>query len=472
MYNYASPAALFWDENYHIASAQKYLHQVHFMEPHPPLGKLMIALGEKILSPNEKTDQFLDTDYGREIPRGYSFAGYRLLPTLFAWLSAPLLFLIFFAILKNNIVSLLLSFLYIFDNALIVHQRSAMLESTLHFFMLCMILCWLYIIQEKPGSKRYIWHLIGCGASFGAVLTTKANGLILILLWPAVLFTLWPNWKQALKSSVYFGISTLVVFCGVWYTHFALATEVRSALPDKGYYKASPAYQTYLNEKTTKNIFHFPVMLADSLAFLPHYAAGVPSLNLCKPDENGSPWFYWPVGGRSINYRWETMGTAYKYLYLQSNPAVWFLGLIAVITSIGLLLSACFLPLKKQLKHPVLLLTFTGIYVSYMLTMARIDRVMYLYHYFIPLLCSFILLALVLDEIQIFWRWQLAAAHKTIMALCCSIAIFSSYQYYRPLSYYEPITDAAVNAKALLPVWDLRCARCAQDRYLHPNLCQ
>jgi dolichyl-phosphate-mannose--protein O-mannosyl transferase len=41
---YHQPAALFWDENYHIPSAQKYLDGVMYMEPHPPLGKLLIAL--------------------------------------------------------------------------------------------------------------------------------------------------------------------------------------------------------------------------------------------------------------------------------------------------------------------------------------------------------------------------------------------------------------------------------------------
>jgi len=42
--NYDYPPSVFWDENYHIASAQKYLTGVMFMEAHPPLGKLFVAL--------------------------------------------------------------------------------------------------------------------------------------------------------------------------------------------------------------------------------------------------------------------------------------------------------------------------------------------------------------------------------------------------------------------------------------------
>src|SRR3990167_10297179 len=82
--NYQYPSNLFWDENYHIASAQKYLNGVFFMEPHPPLGKLFIALGEKILNRNELDNQFITTDYAQNPPAGFSFTSYRLLPVLFA----------------------------------------------------------------------------------------------------------------------------------------------------------------------------------------------------------------------------------------------------------------------------------------------------------------------------------------------------------------------------------------------------
>src|SRR5436190_22736952 len=75
--NYWYPPALFWDENYHIASAYKYLHQVMFMEPHPPLGKFLIALGEYLFHPNTTINatSFLTTDYIGSIPVGFSFVG-------------------------------------------------------------------------------------------------------------------------------------------------------------------------------------------------------------------------------------------------------------------------------------------------------------------------------------------------------------------------------------------------------------
>jgi dolichyl-phosphate-mannose--protein O-mannosyl transferase len=144
-HRYWNPPNVFWDENYHIASAQKYLHNVYFMEQHPPLGKLLVALGEKIFHPNLQTDQFLGTDYGNNFD-GFSFVGYRFFSALLSWWTAPLLFLIFLTLLRNPLHSALLSFLYIFDNAMIVHMRGAMLEGPLIFFCALTILFFLLFL--------------------------------------------------------------------------------------------------------------------------------------------------------------------------------------------------------------------------------------------------------------------------------------------------------------------------------------
>src|SRR3989344_5174926 len=58
-HGYTQPPYVYWDENYHIASAQKYLNNVYFMEQHPPLGKLLIAAGEKLIDANPIDNQFV-----------------------------------------------------------------------------------------------------------------------------------------------------------------------------------------------------------------------------------------------------------------------------------------------------------------------------------------------------------------------------------------------------------------------------
>jgi len=467
VFNYQNPAALYWDENYHIASAQKYLNGVYFMEPHPPLGKLFIALGEIVLNPNPVDNQFIGTDYAQNPPDGFSFAGYRLFPALFAWWTAIPLFFIFLILTRRATWALLFDFLYLFDNALIVHNRSAMLESTMLFFASLLILSFLLLLEWKDSKRGFFWMSVLFGFAFACLMTTKAFGLIMVMLLPFIAWKLWPQFGKMVRFVLAAGISFTVFFCGIWYIHFAVGTTVNPSLPDNGYYQASPEYKTILDEKGTRNLLNFPTMLDDSLAFVTHYERGVPRLNMCKTDENGSPWFLWPIGARSISYRWETPdGSAYKYLYLQSNPVIWLTAFAGILLGLMIVFSSVLLPTPQRPKNMFLLLAFGTLYVCYMIAVSSIDRVMYLYHYFLPLTFSFFILALVFDEITQIWNWRLTDSRKTALLLAFSCCAFLSFQFYRPLSFYTPISDDAFKMRSIIDLWDLKCVRCQSNNPL------
>jgi dolichyl-phosphate-mannose--protein O-mannosyl transferase len=459
--NYAYPSELFWDENYHLASAQKYLNGIYFMEPHPPLGKLMIALGEKLLQTNEENNQFLDSDYSNKKPDVFSFGGYRLFPTLLAWLAAPLLYLTFLIITKNPQYATVFSFLYVFDNALIVHSRGAMLDSTLVFFCVLTILAFFLLLEYHKRPKAFIASSLLFGAAFGAVMTTKETGLILALFIPALMWKLWPDTSAIGKFLTLGLVSFLLTFCGVWYIHFALGSTVNPKLPDDGYYQASPAYKQILDEGRNRSLLSFPTMLRDSILFMGHYARGVPRLDMCKEDENGSPFFYWPLGARSISYRWETPdGHEYRYLYLQVNPVVWWVSFAAVLVGAALLLASVLLPLKESLHYRFPLTVFILMYACYMLAIARLTRVMYLYHYFPPLLLSFIIVALVSLELKSIGKWHFTEQGRRLSLLAFGLLIFIAFQFYRPLTYYQPLTDEQFKRRAIFPPWELKCVNC------------
>ncbi len=462
VHNFWNPAALFWDENYHIASAQKYINGVYFMEPHPPLGKLMIAAGEVLLDRNPLDNQFIGTDYATNPPEKFSFLGYRFFPVMLAWLTVPLLFGVFYIITKNTLWSVLLSFLYVFDNALIVHSRSAMLESTMVFFSVLTILGFLLLRENKDNPKKLRNASILFGASFAAALATKAFALLFVMLIPFALYFLWPNLKKCWKFLWIGALSFAIVYCGIWQIHFSRGTRIEPSLPDAGYYQASPEYKEILAQGETSSPFSFPTMLRDSLKFVSHYQKGVPRLDLAKPDENGSPWYLWPIGARTINYRWETPdGNAYRYLYLQSNPVVWGLGFLGVILSFSLLAGSVFNGIK--LKQPFLLVTFFTLYVCYMAAVSRIDRVMYLYHYFLPLIFSFILFGLAFVEIQQFANRKITDERKTNVLLALGVLMFFAFQFFRAFTYYELIGDKAFARRQWLRTWELRCVHCTQD---------
>ena len=460
---YEQPNNFFWDENYHITSAQKYLHGVFFMELHPPLGKLLLALGEKIIDANPADDQFIDTNYGQSsgLPKNFSFAGYRLFPALLAWLSAGLIFSIFLLITENRLLSLFLSAWYVFDNAMIVHSRGAMLEGIQIFFFLSLILIFLLLLAWKEESKKFTIGSLLFGLVFGCLLAIKINSLIAILLVPALLIGLRFKLPRVLSFLISFVIGTCLTFFSCWYLHFAIGKEVRPKLDNKGYFQASSEYQEILRQGKSSDLSSFPTMLRDTFYHFIEYNIGVPQLNLCKPGENGSPAFLWPLGGRSINYRWEKSGhDKYRYLYLQSNPFGWFTTFGAVLLGAGLLICPLLLPTSARLKKPLLLATFLAMYFGYMLVVVRVTRVLYLYHYFIPLVLGFCILALVALEVSKIGSWELTPVKKNSLFGVLGLGVLGSFLWYSPLTYYQPITVADIGEKAVLGLWDLRCPDC------------
>lgn len=462
MYRYDYPPNPFWDEPYHIASAQKYLNGVFLMEQHPPLGKLLIALGEKIVHANPKNDQFLATDYA-SIPDGFSFAGYRLFPSLLAWLTAPVLFFIFFFITTSGPLAALLSFLYIFDNAEIVHSRGAMIDAPLTFFGMLCVLAFLHLQRKDTSTslKKHVTLSAMLGICFGLAITTKVVALIFILLFPLVVWRLIPDWRKVVLFATVSALGFLVAFVSVWQTHFTLGKRIDPKGNNGGYYQASESYKSILKNGTSGHLTSFPAMITDSLKYVAFYNKGVPRLDLCKTDENGSPFYLWPFGGRTINYRWVQEGEGvYRYLYLQSNPIGWGLGLLGVIFAIILMCGPVLFSVKEKLHQPFLLFSFLALYVGYMGAISHIGRVMYLYHYFLPLLFSFILFSLVLMNIQKIGSYVLSEDRRIIAMTILGFLIFGAFQFYRPLSFYEPISDASFKMRAVAPIWELTCVRC------------
>ncbi|HCI04360.1 TPA: phospholipid carrier-dependent glycosyltransferase [Patescibacteria group bacterium] len=452
--NYDYPPAVFWDENYHIASAQKYLTGVMFMETHPPLGKLVIALGEYLIHPNDAINksEFTKTDYIKDFPAGYSFAGVRFFSALFAWLSAIVFFYIFYFISKNPHTSLIFSSFYIFENALITHSRAAMLEGSHLFFILLAILYFVYLVQ-KPSRKTLLNYLI-LGILVGLTISIKATGAITVFLFPFLF--VW-DWKYQgltliLRKGLFFAVGSITIFSLVWYIHFSLGKTVA----DDKFYKASEEYKEIMTKGLTSDPKYFPTMLKDNFAYMANYNKGVPKLDVCKPDENGSYPLAWLVGDKSINYRWEKSGDGVRYMYLQVNPITWFLSLAGIILSLILIIGRVVFktPIKnKNLFY--LITTFATLYVIYMAIMLHIERVMYLYHYFIPLIFSFVLAFLIFNYI---FEGKIANKSKKlyISLIIMVVIIAGTYKFFSPLSYYQPLTTEQFEKRIWFDFWKLK----------------
>ena len=466
--NYDYPPSVFWDENYHIASAQKYLTGVMFMETHPPLGKLFVALGEYLIHPNDniaksELHKFTQTDYIKDFPAGYSFAGMRFFSALFAWLSAIVFFYILYFISKNPHTSLLFSSLYIFENALITHSRAAMLEGSHLFFILLAILYFVYLVQKL--SKKTLLNYFVLGILVGFAVSIKATGAITAFLFPFLFFldykyqgstliskTVLDVSKKMIIKGLFFAAGSAAIFSLIWYVHFSLGKFAA----DGKFYKASEEYKEIMAKGLASDPKYFPTMLKDNLAYMANYNNGVPKLDVCKPDENGSYPLAWLVGDKSINYRWEKSGDGVRYMYLQANPITWFLGLAGIILSLILIIGR--IVFKNPVKNKNLfyfITTFAALYVIYMAIMLRIERVMYLYYYFIPLLFSFILAFLVFN--YIFEEKIAAKSKKLYIGLIIMVVIIAgTYKFFSPLSYYQPLTTEQFEKRIWFDFWKLK----------------
>jgi hypothetical protein len=467
--DYSQPADLFWDENYHVASAQKYLHGVFFMEPHPPLGKLLIAAGELLLDTNSNDSVFVDTEQGREPPSDFSFTGYRFFPVVCSCLAAMLFYVLLAQLTGSPYVALIFALCFVLDNALVVHLRGAMLEGIQLFFILGTLVGVASIYQRGGGRRGRLLVALLSGISFGAALSTKLTSLII-----APAFLLYVPALGATTKRLYLTLATSVVgaavtYLVIWQVHFALGQRIEPALANEGFFQSSEITKKIVQEGEVGKLSSYPQLLVDNVAFFPHYERGVAGLNMCGTAENGSTPWLWPLGARSISYRWDRTDDQVSYLYLQINPVVWMAGLAGLVIAASFWLS-WFLG-KAQFSRDWILTTglFLSMWFGYMGVMVSLDRVMYLYHYFIPLLCSLILAALVVCELKGSWfsaRWLRAVLGGVFIA-----AVFTSFRYFSPLTYATPLTNEELARLSWFRLWDLHCPDCELSNPIARPLC-
>ncbi len=448
--HYEEPPAFFWDENYHVASAQKYLNGVFFMEPHPPLGKLIVAAGEWLVAPNDLTTQLLDLDYAAETPDGLSLAGFRFFPALLAWLTAGLLYLLFVEVTGRAWLSTFLTAPYIFDNAIIVHSRGAMLEGPQLFFLLLGVYAFVRILRQK-GSAALIQFLF-LGVAVGLSASVKLNSLIIV---PTILLAAWRQHELRERATALAvgGIASALVFCAVWQLHFSLGKNVRPVLRNDGFYQASAPFREALSRGEAPPFF---VAIRDSMRFTADYTAKVPRLDLCKEGENGSHPLMWPLGGAAINYRWEKEGGEVRYQYLQSNPAGWLLALGAVLFLTACLIGSIF---RISSRIPFEAEVLVTLYWIYFATVLNAGRVLYLYHYFIPLLFAYLLIPHAVSRLLAEPEIQMSP-RPLFAVVSAAAAIFGCYLFFAPFTYALPLTNEEFMRRSWFSIWRLQCIGC------------
>ena len=458
------PQQPIWDETYYIPAVQKYIDGTFFMESHPPVGKLFMTLGEVVINPNTQysnlnpiaklclANTYIDFD-GRQtsvldyrkqyplavdttnlnssnninennkLPTGYSFCGVRAVPTLFTILIPLLLYILLLIMTDNKYLSLFGSLLVIFENAILVHYRAAMLDSIQMVFIILSLIFFARIIKSKSIAFNSNWVLMS--VAIALAIGVKHNALLLLIL-PLLLLINSINIKNVFKLAVSFGI-ILCIYTTIFMIHIDYGRNyVVNSQDNMGYYNANDSTKDYLNKTT--DTFNYAQIFASNWEYMKNYHLRVPLLNPSNPSENGSYPYKWPFMNKTINYN--SYGA--KRLVLLGNPIIWSLSLFALILTVWNLIRVAY---NKNLifgQQHMFLFIFMTLYVLYfgLMVVSSNLRVMYLYHYLVALIFSLILLILNIKVLKWDNRQNLNVFIFVITLIILGFLTVSPYTYY------------------------------------------
>ncbi|MCX6113043.1 MAG: phospholipid carrier-dependent glycosyltransferase [Proteobacteria bacterium] len=472
-HNYNDPSSTYFDEHYYVINAERYIHGMVFFEANPPLGKMFIALGEKLFNPNENVDIKKQLEQGYiflDDINGFSYIGVRFFPALFGFLNGLLIFLIFYGLSKNNFLSLMFSSLYLFENSSIVHFRGAMLDSTLVFFSFLTILYFIYLYEKKKEKTLMNYFVLGCLT--GLAVFTKMVGFVLILLMLFLLFKelkkyKWDNsinkTKKLFKCSISYLLGLCVVCITVYYVQIALGSNILDSNITDGKLKnsVSGASREYAKMIKNKEIYNPLKIFIPMRDYFRHIITVQLALSKKDPYMINSNPLYWPIGIKNIGYGSDDTVEDNKrwYLNFQGNPVNWSFSLMAVLLSICLIFAKNIFKAKvSNTRTYDYIFIFTSLYIGYMAAVVLIatQRVLYIHMYLLPLFFSFILFFLIFN--YIFEKCIIKKDKILYLSIFLLVAqIFYVYFYVSPVTYGESITYLECEKTKLISFWEDNC---------------
>ncbi|MDB6156431.1 MAG: phospholipid carrier-dependent glycosyltransferase [Gammaproteobacteria bacterium] len=455
----AEPRGTVWDESYYLTSTERYAEGVAQFASHPPLGLMLIAAGDELLHPNRSIDtRPLGRDKhadGRVIPAGYSFAGVRLAPGLFAVLGAMTFFALMYAITQSTVTALVFSNLFTFENAFVTQFRAAQLDAFQIAFTAVALLC--FVIAAKRQQRSSPALEAGLGAACGLAMMVKLNAVVLLLLGVMLILRRvsmgWAGTPRrrllliAIREASIIAGSCVLVMVAVFAVHLRVGTnyvDPTTVAGQKDQQFLSQQYREYLQGTRPLSPSVIVNAASDYLQFMAADFEGTP-----RSDANASTPLQWPLEHGTINYRWDSDGTRTAYVQLVGNRVNWILALAAPFAALALLILQWRRPGEPAdrvrpagVRRPLLVMLLIE-YVAFMALHCFLGlfRVMYLYHYFIGLLLAFTLLPLVFLEAADRWpavrKWQTPALAGLTALLLVSFVFYSPLNFHRPLTYQQ-----------------------------------
>jgi dolichyl-phosphate-mannose--protein O-mannosyl transferase len=335
---------------------------------HPPHGKLLIAAAAKAGGFDGRfTFERIGLPYG-DTP----VHALRLMPALAGIAIAPLFLLLLLELGATFPIALLGGLMLALDNALLVETRIIVWDGMLVAATLGALVC--FFVSERRSSLG--WRL-GAGALAGLAVGCKLTGLAAPgLIAVCLALGLGPVRGAAgrrLTRGAAIAAAAAAVYVAGWAAHFWLLTSPGAA---DGFY---PTTGSFLNDLVAA-----------------HKAMFRENVNLAATHPDASKPWTWPWM-KVVPYFWQGQGAS---IYMLGNPIVWWGTSVAFVSIVvhALILR----PLGLGLPAPVSAsaqpwLALLG-YAIALVPLLPVGRVLFLYHYFTPLVFSLAFVLLWLDR--------------------------------------------------------------------------
>lgn len=443
-YKLGEPAQPIWDESYYLTSTARYeLGQAQFAS-HPPLGLMLIAAGDHVSGANRSVEwPRLAADKkiaGEDMPAGFSYFGVRCASALFGVLAAGLFFLLAAALVGSSTGALLLTSPFLFDTALIAQFRAAQLDSFQLCFAVAALLC-LARGERRPGAAGWI---VGFGVACGLAAMVRANGILLLaaaalpclralLADGAATRRLLGATRAGALAVAGAGVAMLAVFGA----HLAVAPRAMPATwpaaQTDARFVAAP-YRDWLDGRAS---FSPAVLVAAADGYRRFMASDVAGVG--RSDANGSSPLAWPFSWKPIVYRWDSDGATTAYVALAPNRAGWAVSLAGLF--VGLATAAAGLTRRGRAvvgSRAPLAAALVLLWLAFMLSdlLLAAVRVMYLYHYFVPLVLGWALAALAYPLAEQRWPQRTPRVATAMLAL-----ILANFTLLAPFALHRPMSD-------------------------------
>ncbi|KAI9281385.1 Dolichyl-phosphate-mannose-protein mannosyltransferase-domain-containing protein [Umbelopsis sp. AD052] len=174
------PASVVFDEVHFGGFASKYIRTRFFMDVHPPLAKMLIALAAKLAGFDGGFDfKDIGKDY---LEPGVPYVPIRLFCGFCGLLVVPVAYMTIRGSGHSIAAALLAAFFVCYENGLIANNRLILLDPPLLFFTSATVLMWVNFHNQKNRPFQFWWWtwLAMTGVGLGLTVSCKWVGLFTI----------------------------------------------------------------------------------------------------------------------------------------------------------------------------------------------------------------------------------------------------------------------------------------------------